>query len=169
MEILGVPAPDVYILYDGLISNVDQTAHEHVVRDRHRPQDYSIRTYRKGALFSQFEVVVDAQTCYRTLGGFFCSALFGASYFFYDSVLHAEWDSFIRILCPIPRVVQEFVNQHGLFKLLRDTGLKPDSNSGGKEFKSTLRGYRVQLRAVEKFNSFPGADWYCYETLRILG
>lgn len=106
MDLLGVPAPDVYTIYAVLISSGDQTGHKFVVRDRSVLKSYLIRTYRKGTLLTLFEVAAHAQTCYRTLVWFFCSALFFASYAFYDSALHTDWGRFVGFLCPPLRVFQ---------------------------------------------------------------
>lgn len=50
-----------------------------------------------------------------------------------------------------------------------DNDVMIDRNIGDKEFKHNLRNFRVQFSVSEKVDALPSADWYLYETLRIMG
>ena len=118
-SMLLVPTPNVFVYFSGLLLDVNQDRHEFV-----RGRNFNVAKFTQ--LSHDMYALGRAEYYYNAFGRFVVTALYGCAYGYHDSAAFCDWGRFVGALVPLTREVVEFVNLHGIDRLLRDTGLPMD-------------------------------------------
>ena len=118
-SMLLVPTPNIFVYFSGLLLEINQDRHEFV-----RGQIFNVAKFTQ--LSHDMHALGRAEHYYNAFGRFVVTAIYGCAYGYHDSAAFCGWRRFSGALVPLTREVVEFVNLHGVDRLLRDTGLPMD-------------------------------------------